>query len=156
MKAEEACLKVEKEFEHICVYFSCENTDGLLKGGRVGPVARKLFKTFKIKPIINVDTTNHLAGIGKSFDGIITKIITLIKKQFDGTMDASNILHIGILNGYTSQERINHIIKKVKHAFNVDDSVIEVNYIPTTVLVHTYKGSYGIAVECSLKRKTIL
>jgi fatty acid-binding protein DegV len=154
IEVKEAIKIVEAQQKKMATFFSLDDVGGLVKGGRVTGAIVKVFKLLKLKPIVQTEVKNHFAGMGKNFEMNTTKILNRIKKLFSAhKLDKSNILHFGVLDGGISAAQIETMKKKAENIFNIDYDLIDVKPVPTCVLCHTRKGSYGYAIEANFEHE---
>lgn len=145
---EEIVAHLERIKTDAKIFFTIENLDYLIHGGRIGKMAGRAGTALKLKPLIILDKGEVTSGgIARSRKKSMTKVIDMMADYF--TKEGKNIndfvLNVGF--GYDEEEG-KIFLEKVKEKaqeLGYQEEILLMQ-IGATIAVHTGPGALGIGV----------
>lgn len=145
---EEIVAHLERIKTDAKIFFTIENLDYLIHGGRIGKMAGRAGTALKLKPLIILDKGEVTSGgIARSRKKSMTKVIDMMADYF--TKEGKNIndfvLNVGF--GYDEEEGKIFLEKVKEKAQELGyQEEIPLMQIGATIAVHTGPGALGIGV----------
>lgn len=147
---EEIVSKIEELKSTGRIFFTVENIDYLVHGGRIGKLLGSATKTLNLRPLIVLrEGEIHAAGIARGRKKSLDKVLELMIKHIqDGKNDLSKYaLSVGY--GYDIEEGtkfFNEAVIKLKEVFPNSEPDIILCQIGATISVHTGPHPLGFGV----------
>lgn len=143
---EEITEKLESIKEEAKIFFTIENLDYLIHGGRIGKMAGKAGTVLNLKPLIILDKGEvTTGGIARSRKKSLVKVLALMKDYFtkEGHSINDYVLNVGM--GYDEEEGKAFYQKVVELAkeLGYKDEIL-LYQIGATIAVHTGPGALGM------------
>ncbi|MEG1820724.1 MAG: DegV family protein [Malacoplasma sp.] len=132
--------------------FTCETWAALSKSGRVPKLLSTIFDKVGTRPLILFYEKNRLGGISRSFEGLVSKMISEYKRIFNYT-GPKEIEHVVFYNNFLDDKKAQYIRNKIAQEFSVPINKIIETMSPNIVIVYTAKGSFGITIKSKNARK---
>jgi DegV family protein with EDD domain len=132
---------------NISTYFSCEDLGGLIRGGR-GKAALKAVNFLHLKPVLKINIGIELAGLGRNFKNNMQKMVDVIKSNYKQIKISPNkVRNIALYYSLYAEDKKRILLEIISKSLNFSIDKIRVRLLPAAILIHTLRGSYGIAAE---------
>jgi DegV family protein with EDD domain len=134
-------LKALTEVHRKMVLFAALDTvKYILKGGRVGNVARMIESVLDIKPLVTFDNEDGKV-YPSGFARTRRKSIEQMYSKFFETLDHKRDLHICVMHGGAKEDALN-LVDRIKQEFNPKEILL--NFTGTALGMHTGPRALGL------------
>ncbi len=136
---------IDKDPDEGTVFFTVENLNYLIAGGRMGKITGMVANKLNIKPIITMrGGILHSCGFGIGIKSTFQKMFDQAKAFFEKTKQ--DVKDFSFLVGYTFNKQLGiELLEACKQKLGITDDQVKLMRIGSTSAVHTGPNTYGFA-----------